>query len=67
MFISAFNKSCHTVDQTMSVILGELLGLSLSALTAVTCLHELGISEIFDVYYRYEITMCANIDRKSVV
>lgn len=66
--MSVFNKSfsrgalhCHTVDQTMSVILGELLGLSLPAVIAVTCLHELGKSEIFDVHYRYEITMCANI------
>lgn len=30
-------------------------------LIAVTCLHELGKSEIFDVHYRYEIAMHANI------
>lgn len=66
--MSAFNKSFsrgapqgHTVDQIMLVILGELLGLSLTALIAVTCLHELEKSEIFDVHYRYKITMCANI------
>lgn len=68
MFISAFSKSfsggaphCHAVDQTMSMILGELLAASLSPLIAVACLRELGKSEIFDVRYRYKIIMCANI------
>lgn len=42
----------------MSMILGELIGVS--PLIAVTCLHELGKSEIFDVRYRYKIIMCAN-------
>lgn len=37
-----------------------LLCLSLTALIAVTCLHELEKSEISDVHYRYEITICAN-------
>lgn len=67
VFMSAFNKSfsrgathCHTVDQTMWVILTELLTWSLTALIAVTCMRELGRSEISDVHYRYEITICAN-------
>lgn len=68
VFVSAFNKSfsggtphCHTVDQTMSMILGELLGVSLTPLIAVTFLHELGKSKIFDVRYRYKIIMCATV------
>jgi len=45
----------------MPTILEELVGVSLSTLIAVACLHELGKSEIFDVRYRHEIIMRANI------
>lgn len=68
VFMSAFNKSFsrgaphwHTVNKTISVILGELLTWPLTPPIAVTCLHELGKSEIFDVHFRHEITMYVNI------
>lgn len=68
VILSAFNKSfsrgaphCHTVDQQWEWFWESyLLGLSLTALIAVTCLHELGKTEISDVHYRYETTICAN-------